>query len=262
MASEVNISDLENFLEKMGFGEYKKRVYMGVFKLREASIHEIGQVSKVPLPKIYEVVNELEEEGYITLTLSRPRRYSLVHPGVVFDKIIKEREEQLSAFRMDRDMILNLFNTLSRKPEEKFELLRGREKVLNVLTNELKFNTVKSYWAVVAFHSVSTPLMPIFKRKAGRGLDVRVVGPLGKDYIIRKYLSLGVKVRIVDHIKEPIRFSIYDNKRLAFTLADIEKDYVTLWTDSTPLVKNMRNLFLHYWNNGGRYNDSNKAEKD
>jgi len=243
--------DLEIILNRIGFRDYKKRVYKTLFRLREASVTEINRASGVPMPKIYGIMDELERAGYVSLALARPRKYALVHPKIVFDKLLKEKESEISQLRLRVDKVVRAFGAVGPKLSEKFGVLRGRENVLRFLASVLDSNN-KSYWASVAFNTGYTSLMPILKRKIKEGFDVRIIGPPGRDPIIRKYAKLGAKVKVVDGLKEPLRFSLHDGRFLALTLTSEDGEYVTILTDSSSLIKKMTTLFLYYWKIGRR----------
>jgi len=249
MGENISIKDLEKLLERLGFSDYKKRVYKALFELGESSIPEIGKRSHVPLPKVYGVAEELESEGFISMTLAKPKKYVIIDPKVVIDKIIELKQQEITDLKQSQDHVAKLLQVFQTKQDDDFIIMRHRDKILHYLSKQVQ-KAKKCYWACVAFNASSTPLMEILKHKIKEGFEVRIIG-YGKDnFIVQKYKNLGCKVRITDTITPPMRFSLFDQKFLALTLADEKRDYVTLWTNSKPLVNSMLNLFQHYWGLG------------
>lgn len=111
------MSDLENMpielerqLMALGLTNYQARVYRAVFILKECSISQIANFSKVPTAKVYSTVSDLKEMGLIAEVLkSRPAMFTAYPPDQFIEREknriidigtqIKENLEELEKFR-------------------------------------------------------------------------------------------------------------------------------------------------------------------
>ena len=249
------IEKLNKLLDHAGFTKYQRQAFNTLFSIKEGTIEDISNKSGVPLPKTYEVMKELDRKGFVLAVMGRPQKYKAIPPEVAFLNFLKEKERVLVTSKKYVADVSKMFNNSNDVSLENIQLMRTKDIVLNFLANHLQNNVEKSYYACVAFRSPRTPLIEIIKEKIERGIDVKVVGciPKGKDYIAQKYKKLGVKVRTLDGLVAPIRFSVYDNEYASFTLSDADREYVTIWTSSKPIVKTISDLFNHYWEKGSDF---------
>jgi len=88
-----------------------------------------------------------------------------------------------------------------------------------------------------------------------RGVDVRLIGIINNETWrrVKEYKKVGCKIAKYNGKfgEYPLRFSIFDGKEARITIGKPEikerKDYITIWTDSKPLVALLRNQFLEMW---------------
>jgi sugar-specific transcriptional regulator TrmB len=57
--------DLETVLVEAGFSGYEAEAYVGLLGLRDATVGELAQSCSVPRSRLYDVLRNLEDEGYI-----------------------------------------------------------------------------------------------------------------------------------------------------------------------------------------------------
>lgn len=246
---KTDSKDLALFLKEAGLSQYKSRVYLALMNLGEASVAEINRASKVPLPKIYEVVNELSDEGLIKLCAHRPKRYKIIHPGNFFDRVIKSEELQLEQLKKEMPEVLRIFRRTQKEVKEELRIIKGKAEVFNELIKILK-NSQKSYDAVIRLRTYHNPLMPLFRKKIKKNFRARIVGPLTRKAIAREYLKNGFQVRLSDQLEVFILFSIWDKKILTLNLSDEPENYTTVITHSPELVKKFYELFIYHWERG------------
>lgn len=249
MSEENNFKNLESFLEKIGLSQYERGVYLALVELEEASIAEINKNCAVPLPKIYETLNELSKKGLVRLSAHQPKRYKIIHPQKAFEKIIKTKEERLSRLKEEKEKALQIFEGSDNSRPNTLEVLTGQADVYSFLIKKARLAS-KSYDAVLTLKNIPDPLLSIFKHKIKSGFKVRIVGSGGREKIAREYIKIGAKVRLSNKLEISTRFSIWDKKFLVLTLPDIKPIYTTIITDSPTLVRSYYQLFLRYWRAG------------
>lgn len=82
-------SAVEN-LARLGLKEYEARIYVALVGLGEANVRRIHEVSGVPRPRVYDVLNALAEKGFIEVRRGSPLMYSAVRPDIVVSFLKKD----------------------------------------------------------------------------------------------------------------------------------------------------------------------------
>lgn len=252
MPSEITDSDVSWLLEQEGLNQYQQKAYKALLLLKSSTAAEIASKSGVPEAKLYEVLRSLEARGLAGSTVSRPKKFFLQRPEQAFHSSVQKREESL---QKERGLLQALARVAAEKPrEEAITLLRGRDVVLRHLVAYMKESVSKTCDACFPFSNAYNPMTNAIKEKAEEGVRIRLLGQVTSDNyaIVKKYLKWGAEVRNCRKIAppDPLRFSVYDNRASNFTLTDAERDYVTIWTDSEPVVRSIADLFTYYWTNG------------
>ncbi|MBR2558450.1 MAG: helix-turn-helix domain-containing protein, partial [Methanobrevibacter sp.] len=80
-----------NSLKKLGLNRYEAQAYIGLTKIITGQADEIAEVSNLPRSRIYDILNQLENKGFVEITRSRPLRYTVIEPTVIF----KQEKENL-----------------------------------------------------------------------------------------------------------------------------------------------------------------------
>ena len=72
----MSLSDkTKKAMEEIGLGSYEIKVYICLLENGSMTASEISKKSSVPYSKIYEVLNSLEDRGWIESNSSRPQKF-------------------------------------------------------------------------------------------------------------------------------------------------------------------------------------------
>lgn len=95
-------------LVHLGLREYEAKIYVALVGLGEANVRRIHEVSGVPRPRVYDVLNTLAEKGFIDIRQGSPSMYRAVEPEVVvsylkrdLDTAAEESVKALEALSVD-----------------------------------------------------------------------------------------------------------------------------------------------------------------
>ncbi|MEM3510511.1 MAG: helix-turn-helix domain-containing protein, partial [Nitrososphaerales archaeon] len=80
-------------LEGLGLTEYEIKAYTTLIEYGEQTASDLSRNSGVPYSKIYEVLNSLEEKGWVEVERSRPSRFYPKPPATCVE-ITKMRLEK------------------------------------------------------------------------------------------------------------------------------------------------------------------------
>lgn len=82
-------STIENLVQ-LGLKEYEAKIYVTLVGLGEANVRRIHEVSGVPRPRVYDVLNALAAKGFINIRHGSPLMYSAVRPDSVVSFLKKD----------------------------------------------------------------------------------------------------------------------------------------------------------------------------
>src|ERR671932_7915 len=91
-------------MENLGLTGYEIRVYLSLLDTGSMTAADISKKSGVPYSKIYEVLNSLEEKGWLESGSSRPQRFFPKSPSTALG-IMRARHE--NNFRESQSTIAN-----------------------------------------------------------------------------------------------------------------------------------------------------------
>jgi len=83
----MNTQELQTVLEEAGLSPYQADAYVSLLELGTASATEVADASDVPQPRIYDVLEGLEERGYIELYDQGTLQVRAHDPTTVFEDL-------------------------------------------------------------------------------------------------------------------------------------------------------------------------------
>ncbi len=88
-------SAVENLVQ-LGLKEYEAKCYVALVGLGEANVRRIHEVSGVPRPRVYDVLNALDKKGFIEIRQGSPFMYYAVRPDIVVSFLKKDLDTAAS----------------------------------------------------------------------------------------------------------------------------------------------------------------------
>lgn len=84
-------------LRDLGLSEYEARAYRSLLRTGPTTAKELSRASDVPMGRIYDVLNGLEQYGLVrSQAASRPKQYVAVEPDVGMERLLADRKEELA----------------------------------------------------------------------------------------------------------------------------------------------------------------------
>jgi sugar-specific transcriptional regulator TrmB len=242
--------DKSEFFRDLGFGEYESKLLSSFVKLKTAEVKELSLDSGVPRNKLYSIVKKLEDDGVIGLVSVEPKKYKLINLDGFVEEKIREKEEKLKKLKKRFENIDKI------EVDEKFvfSLIKGQKTIMNKIVEINKVAT-KEIFGVQRNWKYWGEGIRMMEKVVKRGVDVRLIGLVNEETIerVNEWKKTGAKIRVFDKKfgEYPLRFSVFDSKYARITIGKPEikdsKDYITIWSDSKPLVRMLRNQFLEMW---------------
>lgn len=82
--------ELISKLKKLGFTENEAKVYVCLLTLNEATARQIHEFTNVPRPKIYSVLERMEEKGYVKIRRGSPAYFRCTNPEQLTSRLRDE----------------------------------------------------------------------------------------------------------------------------------------------------------------------------
>jgi len=133
--------ELEAALVDAGFSRYEAEAYLGLLRLRDASVSELTEVCSVPRSRLYDVLRNLEEGGYVETYEQDTLRARIANVSSVVEELrtratdLSEAAEGLED-RWERPQFqttdISVFQTYTAAVSEAVELVEDADYVVQV----------------------------------------------------------------------------------------------------------------------------------
>ncbi len=87
--------EIENIAKRLGIGKYEINAYLTLLLHSGITATEISSKGRIPLSKIYTILNKLLDYEFIYATPERPKKYYPYPPRTVAQKIVQREVEQI-----------------------------------------------------------------------------------------------------------------------------------------------------------------------
>lgn len=151
----MKLEEIESVLETYGLSPYQANAFLTVLELRDASVSEINEASNVPQPRIYDVLETLDEKGIVETYQKESLRARITDSSTFIDNL-----EQMAN---DLHATAEIVNEYCQKPpleRHTFEIYDSFQKVLEYSKEDIQQATGSINLALSAsdFMQLRSPL--------------------------------------------------------------------------------------------------------
>lgn len=269
----------EQLLRNIGFNKYEAVAYLTILRegFTDASI--LSKKSKIPMGKIYSVLDDLENMGFVEVQQSRPKKYRAIEASIAFENFFirrgNEMHRELDTLRKTIDDIKKalLYYSIREEGEQQFwSVAMGDEEVMKMIKNvyheakneicvvvprnirSMESNQFKDMFASM-FHDT---LLPLLKK----GIKVRMIDPnpalsealrewhdSAEDQSLIQNLSQYLEIKALD---TPHRFVLIDRDLLILEVNDplsVDKIFGMIKIYDRTLSNELHTKFEEFWQN-------------
>jgi sugar-specific transcriptional regulator TrmB len=99
-------------LRDLGLSEYEARSYRALLRLGPATAKELSRASDVPMGRVYDVLNGLEQLGLVrSQASSRPKKYVGVEPETGLERLLDDKKTELERKARQYESIVSELST-------------------------------------------------------------------------------------------------------------------------------------------------------
>ncbi|MEM3922568.1 MAG: helix-turn-helix domain-containing protein [Nitrososphaerota archaeon] len=239
---------LRKAFQRLGLTEYEMRAYLVLLQHGEMAANQVSEIAEIPYSKVYEVLESLEEKGWIGSEGGRPARY---HARSISTAL------EISRMRVERDLrriesfLLSELSPISRGlgAREKHDvwILRGELNILSKLKSllagcdmELQLATP---WMNKEIFSMLLPTLTALKAKNGR---VQIM--LSSD------CNRALAMRLREYAEVKLRDQLFgggaiaDSNETIIILGEEGKSpTLAIWSDHAGLARIAKIYFENLW---------------
>jgi sugar-specific transcriptional regulator TrmB len=239
-------------MENLGLTGYEIRVYLSLLETGAMTAADISKRSGVPYSKIYEVLNTLEEKGWLESDSSRPQKFFPKSPSTALEAMRMRHENN---FRDSQSTIVNelmpMYTKSGMKERPEIWVARG---IFNIAAkvNEIVQNSQQELLVALPFvaENVAKPIQPILRMLHEKGVRINILASAKLNPETLKALSRVAEVRLKDGL-----FGggvIGDGKHVVILLGEGTGENgsfepIAIWADHAGLAGFAKGYFQYLW---------------
>jgi len=230
------MSDAEDLLAHLDLREYETTALRELLTLGRSTAPNLAEATGIPRARIYEVLDELSDRGFIEVIPGRPKEYQAKHPETILDRAVENERQDFESFRAEMaDVRSEFVSTLGPIFERASEDVTPTEDLFHVVdvgepseteTRQLYHDAQREVNVLTKSFAYLDSIRPALVDALDRGVEVRVLmldpAHLSAD---NREEQAEMYEQVTDEYPEvAVRFS---NERLPLrgTVADPSMDY-------------------------------------
>jgi sugar-specific transcriptional regulator TrmB len=253
-------------LKGIGLNLYERNLYAAILIKKVATASELAELSNVPRARVYDVLESLEQKGFVVIQQGSPFRYVAVEPKEAFEnlkqKILREAEEASKRLeRLKKSDVMKEMQAIYNKdlriisPENFSGVIKSSEKIrmhirslLGKTKNYTKILTSEKGLEELTYHTRN------FSKLKRNNINIEILAPINpKNKALVAELLPYAEVRDISGIKSPYgKLHIFDGEHVLIGLVsdkEVEPSQETMfWVRSKHVAKDlMEPIFSSIW---------------
>lgn len=142
--------EVKESMRKLGFSDYNITIYETLLAEKELDARVLSMKTKVPYSRVYEILNEMIEKGYITKLEGRPSTYVPKSPIDVLQGIQQQHEQEFTEnSAIVKEPLMNLYSETRSAQTAQISIMYGKTTNIVHMKNLIK-NSVRSLSIIIA----------------------------------------------------------------------------------------------------------------
>ena len=268
--------EAKRLLKELGLSNYETEAYLKVVELGIAEAGVICKQTRIPFGRVYQELNSLAAKGLIEVQNTRPKRYTVRKPRLVFKTLLQQKRENMEKqLQKTIEAASQIEEIISKKvptgPKERtfWRTAVGTEETAEMI--RLNFEEAEKEICIILYYkpqngececgfedSESNIILNEVIKATERGVKIKAL--LNKEFIIPEleYLEeLGVKENIMDKVEIrvmknaiPSYFEVIDGEKVVLEVANPKNPgqilaMTKIW--NVKLAKEIREKFEDLW---------------
>ena len=267
----MSISDKSRkAMEGLGLTGYEIKVYLCLLETGSMTASDISKKSGVPYSKIYEVLNSLEEKGWLESDSSRPQKFFPKSPLTALEAMRMRIE---SSIRDSRNTIMSelmpIYEKSGVRERPEIWVVMG---VYNIAAKIGEIIQTCQHELLIALpqiaEGIARPIQPTLRSLQERGVKINVLASEEANPDTIRAISRVANVRLKNNM-----FGggvIGDSKHVMILISEGRSESgsfepTAIWAEHIGLARFAKDYFHYLWadadNRGGKLSDSDTRRK-
>ncbi len=195
----VNMAKAMELLKKLGLNSYEASAYLALVKVKSATASKLSELAHIPRPRVYDVLEKLEQKGLVKIIPQRPIRYEAIPIKKAIEHLKRKRMEE---FKKEISELDAIGDELARELKEEGKEKISSGEVYYLADRRNIYNTIRTLVENANNHII------IGGDEIGLARKLEYMGD-----VIESAKSRGVMFKA---IKGDHRFAIVDNEVILF----------------------------------------------
>jgi sugar-specific transcriptional regulator TrmB len=180
-------------MRELGLSENEIRSYLSLLKFEQMNANEISKKSNVPYSKVYEILLNLEQKGWVESDDSRPKNFKAKSPSLAIEDT-KIRLE--SIHKKNENQILSELQPLyeSKESLEKPEIwiLRGENNITEKIGDTISKSKKEILIALpLISQSIAQRISPVLMYLESKGIKITILATEDSAKILKKFKKIA-----------------------------------------------------------------------
>ncbi|WP_244603486.1 TrmB family transcriptional regulator [Methanococcoides sp. NM1] len=255
------IKTLIESLQQLGLTSYEAKLLIALTQYGSGTAADIHAFSGIPRSAVYGVITKLEDRGLIEVQTTKPKRYKIIAPDKVIDKL-KVNYEKAVQFSLKH--LESIYSTKGGNVEEDAAWnISGVKKVNDKIAEMLKSASKEIIFAssypslnrLIEIYPIMDSIKQTVREKINVGVKVKITGQNENDMcdIAKDFPGAEIRVTETENSIQPLKGGILaiDNKELLIITIKDERIPLNL-TATQYNGKEEVHIFMHFmeveWN--------------
>lgn len=235
-------------LEGLGLTEYEIRVYSALIEYGEQTASALSRNSGVPYSKIYEVLNSLEEKGWVEVERSRPSRFYPKAPSTCVE-IAKMRFERDMAENVSRvvEELTPLYEKRGVRERPEIWIIRGDYNIMSKIKETISSCRKELSVAIPSISNRLANLIAPAFTKLSSNVKVRILLPSSIQQGLPQSLARVGEVRVRDQMFGGGVVADAAQVILLLGASTVDGSTLAIWSDHSGLARFAKDYFDYLW---------------
>lgn len=228
-------------LKILGLTDYEEKAYLTLARLGVCRASELAKESQIPRQKIYEILENLNNKGFVNTVQDKVTLYSPINP-IFIEKLLMDKFENAKTF------LASLHETAGTKHKDNIWIIRGKSRINSMLYQFTKALKAEKSLYIIAnnLSLVSRASREIVKLKK-KSVDVKIIANNEPQTRSRAevFTKNNIDMKFIDSKHLKARAGVYDDKS-----AIVWDEESMIFSDSEFFVNFIRDHFKLLWSVG------------
>jgi len=216
----------ESLLRELGLSEYETKACMVLVKFGNSDANKISSIGNIPLPRVYDTMENLAKRGLVSISKTRPQTFSIINLKKFFEILKVDEKRKIEEKIKSIDNVSSKFlKAIALLPQVKYETpnndttLTLTKRYINIeeVWNQIQNETKKEFLVFAGDISWAYRRVSEIKKLTKKNVKYKIIWfKCIKDVApnVKKALKAGAELRCFDDFSNDLRGFISDNNKV------------------------------------------------